>query len=142
MPSEFRSSHRSRPVTRPTGPAGRRLIEEYKPEVVYAWSLRRALNQLGLTDLDLTDPAVGGPFSISVLSLSSDRKALAVGPQLAAFAASLGIPTTLVFGPQQDENATASLRAACIGLAAQPPARGLLRVAVGDDEDDHQQQVG
>jgi hypothetical protein len=55
-----------------------------------------------------------------VLSFASDRKALAVGPQLAVFAASLGIPTTLVIGPQQDENATASLRAAGIALAGRP----------------------
>ena len=41
-------------------------------------------------------------FSLAVLSLSSDPGPLALGPQLAVFAASLGIPTTLVIGPQQD----------------------------------------
>ena len=117
-----------------------RLIEEYKPDVVYAWSLRKALKQLGLTDLELMDPTTAGRSSISVLSLSLDKKALAIGPQLAAFAASLEIPTRLVFGPQQDENATASLRAACIGLSGQPQVRGgFLQVAVSDDEDDDQQ---
>lgn len=117
-----------------------RLIEEYKPDVVYAWSLRKALKQLGLTDLELMDPTVAGRSSISVLSLSLDKKALAIGPQLAAFAASLEVPTRLILGPQQDENATASLRAACIGLSGQPPVRGgFLQVAVSDDEDDDQQ---
>ena len=60
--------------------------------------------------------------SLAVLSLSSDRNALALGPQLAVFAASLGIPTALVVGPQQDANATATLRAAC--AAARPPRNG------------------
>ena len=40
--------------------------------------------------------------SVAVLSLSSDPGAFALGPQLAVFAASLGIPTALVIGPQQD----------------------------------------
>ena len=34
--------------------------------------------------------------------------AVAVGPQLATFAASLGIPTALVVGPQQDATVTAT----------------------------------
>jgi hypothetical protein len=50
---------------------------------------------------------------------------------LAVYAASLGIPTALVVGPQQDENATAVLRAACDAPA--PSTRpGNLRVAVTD----------
>ena len=36
-----------------------------------------------------------------------------MGPQLAVFAASLGIPVSLVIGPQQDPNVTAALRTAC-----------------------------
>ena len=125
-------------VGHPSGRTGwTRLIEEYKPDVVYAWSLRKALKQLGLTGPELMDPTAAGRSSISVLSLSLDKKALAIGPQLAAFAASLEIPTRLVLSPQQDENATASLRAACIGLSGQPPGReGFLQVAVSDEEDD------
>ncbi len=48
-----------------------------------------------------------------VLSLATDAAALALGPQLAAFAASLRIPTALVVAPQQELKVTASLRAAC-----------------------------
>ncbi len=120
---------------RPSDPAGwTKLLAEYEPGVIHAWSLRRALNQLGLVDLDLNGPGDEGS-SVTVVSLASDRKALAIGPQLAAFAASLGIHVTLVVGPQQDENAAASLRAACATLSAQPPGRsGHLRVTA----DDHQ----
>ena len=71
-----------------------------------------------------------------VFSLSSDPGALALGPQLAVFAASLGIPTALVIGPQQDANATATLRAACTVTPAVPSGRSShLRVTVGDHED-------
>ncbi|HCU92574.1 MAG TPA: hypothetical protein DHU96_07445, partial [Actinobacteria bacterium] len=91
------------------------------PGTADAWSLRRALRQLGLPGVNHTDFGTGSGSSLAVLSLSSDPKALALGPQLAVFAASLGIPTTLVVGPQQDVNVTATLRAAC---AAQPELSG------------------
>ena len=116
-------------------PGWAKLLAEYEPGVIHAWSMRRALNHLGLVDLDLKTPGDDGA-SVAVLSFSSDRQALAVGPQLAVFAASLGIPTTLVIGPQQDENATASLRAAGIALAAQPAkGHGKLRVTAEDEPD-------
>ena len=74
-----------------------------------------------------------GTFSLTVLSLSSDPRALALGPQLAVFAASQEIPTSLVIGAQQDAAATATLRTAC----AAPPSEasmhhGLLRVTAND----------
>jgi capsular polysaccharide biosynthesis protein len=117
-------------------PGWAKLLAEYEPGVIHAWSMRRALNHLGLVDLDLKGPGGDDGASVAVLSFSSDRKALAVGPQLAVFAASLGIPTTLVIGPQQDENATASLRAAGIALAAQPAkGNGKLRVTAEDEPD-------
>ncbi len=100
-------------------PGWAKLLAEYEPGVIHSWSMRRALNQLGLVDLDLKGPSADEGGSVAVLSFSADRKALAVGPQLAVFASSLGIPTTLVIGPQQDEHATASLRAAGLTLAAQ-----------------------
>jgi capsular polysaccharide biosynthesis protein len=106
-----------------------RLFEDYEPGAVDAWHLRKVLQHLGLADGD------GHSSSLAVLSLSSDRKALALGPQLAVFAASLGIPTALVVGPQQDANATATLRAAC----AMPPtsSRRLsnLRIMAVDHDD-------
>jgi capsular polysaccharide biosynthesis protein len=128
----------------PSDPAGwTKLLDEYEPGVIHAWSLRRALNQLGLLDLDLKGPEGQDGSSIALLSLSTDRTALAAGPQLAVFAASLGTSTTLLIGPQQDEHAVASLRAACSGLLAQRSGHaGELRVAVADKEGIEQQLGG
>jgi capsular polysaccharide biosynthesis protein len=102
-----------------------KLLDDYQPSPVDAWRLRKALQDLG-TESGLSD----GNVSLAVLSFSGDRKTLAIGPHLAAFAASLGIRTTLVVGPQPDPAPTATLRAACAG--SPPPARrtGNLRVAV------------
>jgi hypothetical protein len=115
-----------------------RLLDRYEPGLVDAWHLRKALFRLGLVGMNPASSAGtmgsadGGPASLAVLSLSSDRRALALGPQLAAFAASMGIPTALVVGPQQNENVTATLHAAC---AAAPPLRsGNLLAAVTDHE--------
>jgi capsular polysaccharide biosynthesis protein len=95
------------PVGRPTEPASwANLIENYQPGAVHAWVLTKLLQQLGAAENK-------GAVSITVLSLASDPKALALGPQLAAFAASRGIRTALVVGPQQDPNVTATLRTAC-----------------------------
>jgi capsular polysaccharide biosynthesis protein len=75
------------PVGHPSDAAGwGRLLNEYDPSAVHAWRLRKALQCLRVAD-----PA-GGPSSLTILSLSSDPGALAVGPQLAVFAASLGSP--------------------------------------------------
>ena len=72
--------------------------------------------------------------SLLVLSLSSDSGALALGPQLAVFAASQGIPTSLVIGPQQDAAATATLRTACAAPLSEASIRhGLLRVTAYDE---------
>ena len=105
-------------VSHPSDAAGwARLFEDYQPGAVDEWRLRKTLRQLGLTGVSHTDVSVGSGSSLAVLSLSSDPKALALGPQLAVFAASLGIPTCWSSDPQQDVNATAMLRAAC----AAPP---------------------
>jgi capsular polysaccharide biosynthesis protein len=109
-----------------------RLLEDYAPGPVDAWRLRKTLRYLGLSDVNRTDLTAGSGFSLAVLSLSSDPKALALGPQLAVFAASVGIPTVLVIGPQQDVNATAMLRAAC-SAQLKPSGRSRnLRVTVSD----------
>jgi capsular polysaccharide biosynthesis protein len=117
------------PVRHPSDPAAwAQLLEEYRPGAVHAWSLRKAMQHLGLADV----PG-GSSASVAILSLSSDPGALALGPQLAVYAASLGIPTAFVMGPQQDENATATLRAACAAPAATQSMRsGRLRVSVTD----------
>ena len=119
------------PVAHPSDVVGwTKLLEEYKPGAVPAWSLRKALQHLGLTDLK-----GGNGGSLAVLSLSSDSGALALGPQLAVFAASLGIRTELMIGPQQDANSTATLRAACAGVgSAQPGWSRYLQVTVRDED--------
>lgn len=127
------------PVAHPADAAGwTRLLEEYKPAAVHAFRLRQALQQLGMASIN-GDGAGRDGSSITILSLSSDSGALALGPQLAVFAASQGTPTTLVIGPQQDANATATLRTA---FAAPPPAPSkrpsLLRVIVTDSAVDMQ----
>jgi capsular polysaccharide biosynthesis protein len=125
----------SLPVHHPTDAASwTKLLEDYEPASLHAWHLRNALRQLGmLLGLHLNNGNSRGRLSLSVLSLSSDPGALALGPQLAVFAASLGIPTALVIGPQQDASVTATLRAAC---AVPPPGSSKrpdqLRVIVSD----------
>ncbi len=110
-----------------------KLLGGSVPEAADARQLHRALRQLAAVGLESGEyPGPGS--SIAVLSLSSDRHALALGPQLAVAAAALGIPTALVIGPQQDAKTTAALHAAC---AAGPQPRGPrdLRVAVSDHRD-------
>ena len=124
------------PAAHPGDAAGwTKLLEDYRPAAVDAFRLRQALQQLGSASANAGNGR--GMSSFTVLSLSSDPGAFALGPQLAVFAASQGIPTTLVIGPQQDVNATATLRTAC---AVPPPASSkrpsLLRVAVVDSEAD------
>ena len=123
------------PVVHPSDAAGwTKLLGGYEPGVVHAWSLRKALHDLGLTDVRGGSVRGGSGASVAVFSLSSDPAALALGPQLAVFAASLGIPTELVIGPRQD--ATATLRAACAVRPAMPSGRSShLRVSVGERED-------
>jgi capsular polysaccharide biosynthesis protein len=121
------------PADHPRDPAGwAKLLEDYKPADLDAWRLRNALRQLGMVGFSVNGDDAGSS-SLAVVSLSSDPGAVAVGPQLAVFAASLGISTTLVIGTQQDTGATATLRTACDVL---PPASSkrssYLRVAVSD----------
>jgi capsular polysaccharide biosynthesis protein len=139
------------PVARPSAAAGWiSLFEDYSPSAVHAWQLRAALQQLGYPR-----PGSGGPlynangsshyaeghtalddgesFSLTVVSLVSDRGALALGPQLAAFAAAQKIPTLLVIGPTPDNAAAATLRAACAApLPDSSIHHGLLRVTASD----------
>jgi hypothetical protein len=122
------------PVDHPRDPAGwTKLLEEYKPGDLDAWRLRNALRQLGMAGFNVNSDSDGGSSSLTVLSLSSDPGAMAIGPQLAVFAASLGISTTLVIGSQQDTDATATLRTACdVPPPASSKRSSYLRVAVSD----------
>jgi hypothetical protein len=122
------------PVGHPSSAADwAKLFDTYKPSPVYAWRLRKALQQLSLSGVHITGGRDNGAgSSLSVISVAGDRSALALGPQLAVFAASLGIPTALVVGPQQDPNLTATLRTAC-GEWKSAGRGGMLRVAVTDN---------
>ena len=142
------------PVAHPSAARGwTKLFENYKPAAVHSWQLRTALQQLGMSGLGLDRPGYdgngssfydndrasiyngdGGRFSLMVLSLSSDPGALALGPQLAVFGASQGIPTSLVIGPQQDAAATATLRTACaMPLREESMRHGMLRLIAYDE---------
>jgi capsular polysaccharide biosynthesis protein len=80
-----------------------KLLDGYEPEAGDAWRLEGVFRNLGLQRKGA---------SIVVLSLSTDKDALALGPQLATFAASRGIPAELAVGPQQDDATVAALLAA------------------------------
>ena len=122
----------SLPVAHPADAAGwARLLDSYQPGVVQAWHLRTALQQLGFEGI--SGMSNGGSLSLTILSFSSDPGALALGPQLAVFATSLDIPTTLVIGSPQDSAVTAPLRALCAAPpSALPQARPNLQVVVTD----------
>lgn len=110
-------------------PGWRRLLESYQPGAVDSWQLRKVLHGLGLAD------GRGNGASLGVLSLSEDRKALAIGPQVAAFAASCGVSTALVIGPQHDPHAVATLRMVCAAPAGLESGPGQLQVGVSDQSD-------
>ena len=123
------------PVAHPTDARGwAKLLEDYKPGALHTLQLRKALQLLPRTGANANYGIGSGRSSLTVLSLSSDPGALALGPQLAVFAASQGIPTALVIGPQQDQEATAALRTACAAPLPESTRRpSQLRVTVSDD---------
>lgn len=134
------------PVAHPSSASGwTKLLETYQPTAVHSWQLRTALQQL-MASQGFGRSAYNGhggafptgdkTFSLLVLSLSSDSGALALGPQLAAFAAAQDIRTSLVIGPQQDTTATATLRTACDAqLSEAATHHGRLRVITSDEAD-------
>jgi capsular polysaccharide biosynthesis protein len=132
------------PVAHPSSASGwSKLFEGYNPTAVHSWQLRTALQQL-MADRGFGRPGYNGSalamgdksFSLLVLSLSTDAGALALGPQLAVFAASQGVRTTLVVGPQQDTSVTATLRTACeTQMPEASTHNGMLRVVAADEAD-------
>jgi capsular polysaccharide biosynthesis protein len=95
------------------------LFETYEPSAEDAWAFRQVLRALaGSGDRDLTRTStkrspgrLDHPGSLTVVALSGDQRGVAVGPQLAAFAASLGIATRFTVATRHDS--VASLYAAC-----------------------------
>ena len=108
-----------------------KLLDSYQPGAVHAWRLRKTLQHLNVAGVNLTGNQEGQAAVVAVVTLVRDSRALALGPQLAAFAASLGIPTALAIGPSQDPNAIAALKTACAGWQG---SRRSLQVAVLDGD--------
>lgn len=77
------------------------LFERYQPTAVDAWSLRKTLHHL---NLDLKGST---PVSLAVITFAEDSRALPLGPQIAAFATSIGIPTAVVI--ETNHEATSAL---------------------------------
>jgi capsular polysaccharide biosynthesis protein len=127
----------SLPASHPSSPADwGKLLSTYEPGPVYAWRMRKALQQLALAGVQIT----GGReddrgSSVAIVSLANDPGALALGPQLAVFASSLGIPTALIVGPHQEPNVTATLQTACAELKQPLPGRPHLQTVVTDELD-------
>jgi capsular polysaccharide biosynthesis protein len=89
------------------------LLEDYTPGTVDAWALRQALHQLVLDGSPVGRPhgdhgegVEHTAMSLTVITLSDDPRGLAMGPQLAAYAASSGIPTALVAGQRHESAAS------------------------------------
>jgi capsular polysaccharide biosynthesis protein len=129
------------PVAHPTNAAGwTRLLDSYEPGAVHGLRLRRTLDELGMAGFGAGNGSRGASSSLAVLSLSSDPGALALGPQLAVFAASLGIPTTLVVGPDRETTAAAALQTACsVPAPASSKRPDQLRVTVFGSSDFYRQ---
>jgi hypothetical protein len=109
-----------------------RLLDSYEPGAVHAWRLRKTLQHLNIVGVNLTGDAEEAEASVvAVVTLARDPRALALGPQLAAFSASLGIPTALAIGPSQDPGVTVALRTACANWQG---SRRSLQVAVLDGD--------
>jgi capsular polysaccharide biosynthesis protein len=127
------------PVGRPSSAAKwTSLLADYKPGAQQALQLRNAVKHLETAAAEIRSGRGDGRWSFTVLSLSSDPPALALGPQLAVFAASQGIPTALVIGPQQDATVTAALRTACAAPPTSAPTSperpGHLQLIVSDED--------
>lgn len=101
------------------------LLEAYSATPVESWALRQVLRGLVRADRKGTRATgrVDHPQSITVVSLAGDNRGLAIGPQLAAFAASLGIVTRLV--PTVGHVRAPNLWAACAVDRDDPARPGL-----------------
>jgi hypothetical protein len=115
------------------------LLETYEPTPVESWAFRQILRGLVPPDQGQDrkgEPRAGGrvdhPQSITVVSLSGDVRGLAIGPQLAAFASSLGIATRIVTAVGHDRAAT--LWAACAAERSAQPRPGLVVGEVPDGD--------
>ena len=95
------------------------LMASYEPGSVDLWALRQMLRQLTpaaafqdqAREVEVGEHPLVHPRSVTVITLADDPRALAMGPQIASFAAGAGSRTRLVGIPQHDS--ASSLWAAC-----------------------------
>lgn len=102
------------------------LLEGYRATPVEAWAFRQVLR--GLVPPDRRGQPRSGvrvdhPQTMTVVSLAGDNRGLAIGPQLAAFAASVGIVTRMV--PTVGHVRAPHLWAACADERQGPARPGL-----------------
>jgi capsular polysaccharide biosynthesis protein len=130
------------PVGHPSAPGEwTRFLEDYKPGAMPSLQLRKALQQVEMAAAEVNYGSENGTWSFTVLSLAADPGAIALGPQLAIFAASQGTSTALVIGPQQDATVTATLRTACAAPHTSSKWPRNLRVVVADGDAEVPQDV-
>jgi hypothetical protein len=106
------------------------LLETYEATPVESWAFRHVLRGLNspTSNGDSRAPGkVAHPHSLVVVSLSGDERGVAIGPQLASYAASLGIKTHLVAAVRHES--AAALWVACSPEGESAPRPGLY---VGD----------
>ncbi len=85
------------------------LLKTYDATAVESWAFRQTLRGLAAADRrgkPRTTGKVDHPQSVTVVSLSGDQRGIAIGPQLAVFASSLGIVTRLVTAVGQERAAS------------------------------------
>ncbi|ANH36560.1 Chain length determinant protein [Nocardioides dokdonensis FR1436] len=118
-------------VSRParTVAGWRTLLGRYEPGTVDAWALRQTLRHVLPADFPLgqthdKDDVARAPVEIAVVSLSDDPGALALGPQLASYAAGAGVSTRLV--PHRGHDSAAGLWAACARVHPEHEVRSRL----------------
>lgn len=104
-----------------------RFFKDFEPLTGSTWQLRTVLDRLAAVR---GIGSAGG--TVTVLSVSSDRTALVLGPQLAVFAARAGTRTALVVGPQYPPADTAGLQA----VAAAGSQLDRLRIVNANPADD------
>ena len=112
------------------------MLADYTPSSVDVLALRHMLRELAPQDTAPEPRAETGergilyPSSLTVVTMAGDDRAHAVGPQIAAFAASAGVQARLVMG--RSHESAAALFAACTPERAGEEIRpGLLLEARG-----------
>jgi len=109
------------------------LLETYEATPVESWAFRQLLRALVPAGRN-GEPRVGAklnhPDSLTVVSLAGDGRGVALGPQLAAFAASQGVATHLITAAGDER--VAALWAACVTERETPPRPDLYVSEVPD----------